>query len=87
MIDPSQVRTTTSYGGAPTVATLNGNISLEQAAGRLAVYDNNGVALTVVDQSGFLTTDGTTSTRINPPGIVQNDGVNDRILLGDDSKL
>lgn len=39
MIDPTQVRITTSYGGAPSVSTLNGNISLEQAAGRLAIYD------------------------------------------------
>lgn len=87
MIDPTQVTTTTTYGSAPSVSTLSGNISLEQAAGRLAVYNNNGVPLTIVDQTGFLTTDGVTSTRINPPGIIQNDGINDRILLGDDSKL
>lgn len=39
MIDFTKVRMTTSYGGAPSVDTFNGDIRLEQDRGRLAVYD------------------------------------------------
>lgn len=74
--------------GQNTVSTLSGSIRLEEGRGRLVVYDSiSNIELTTLDRTGFLTTDGTTSTRINPPGIVQNDGTNDRIILGDDSKL
>lgn len=73
MIDTSLVTTTTTYGGSPSVSTLNGTISLEQAAGRLAVYDENLVARTVVDIRGLTTTDpdGTQRVRV---GIASDDG-------------
>lgn len=73
--------------GQGIVGSQNGRIVLDEAQGKISITDQVGQERTRLDLSGFLTTDGTTSTKINPPGIVQNDGTNDRIVLGDDSKL
>lgn len=73
--------------GQGLVGSQNGRIILDEAQGKISITNQSGQERTRLDLSGFLTTDGATSTRINPPGIVQNDGINDRIILGDDSKL
>lgn len=73
MIDPTLVTTKTTYGSAPSVSTLNGDISLEQAAGRLAVYDENRVARTVVDILGLTTSDPDGTQRLRA-GIASSDG-------------
>lgn len=78
----------TSYTGQQNISTFNGNILIDNARGEISVRRTGGFdKVTVINQDGFLTTDGVTSTKVNPPGIIQNDGVNDRILLGDDTKL
>lgn len=46
---------------------------------------NNNEGTTTIGADGFLTTNGIVSTKVNPSGITQNDGTNDRILLGDDA--
>lgn len=73
MINPSLVTITTTYGSAPSISTLNGDISLEQAAGRLAVYDGNRVARTVVDIYGLTTSDPDGTQRLRA-GIARDDG-------------
>lgn len=73
MIDPTQITTRTTYGSAPSISTLNGDISLEQAAGRLAVYDENRVARTVVDIYGLTTADPDGTQRLRA-GIARDDG-------------
>lgn len=73
MINPSQVTTRTTYGSAPSISTLNGDISLEQSAGRLAVYDENRVARTVVDIYGLSTSDPNSDLRVRT-GIASSDG-------------
>lgn len=75
-----------SYTGQSSVGTLGGQIRLEEGTGRLVIYDSvTGKEINVVDRNGYLLTDGTVTTRITAGNIVQNDGTNDRILLGDDS--
>lgn len=73
MIDPSQVTTRTTYGSAPSVDTFNGDIRLEQGVNRLAVYDGNRVARTVVDILGLTTSDPDGTQRLRA-GIAQSDG-------------
>ena len=74
-----------SYSGSSAVSTLSGDIRLEESRGRLVIYDPiNNNEIGVFDRTGYLTSDGTVSTKISPHKIVQNDGTNDRILLGDD---
>lgn len=73
MINPSQVTIQTTYGSAPSVDTFNGDIRLEQNANRLAVYDSNKVARTVVDIYGLTTSDPDGTQRLRA-GIARSDG-------------
>lgn len=73
MIDPTLVTVKTTYGSAPSVSTFNGDIRLEQDANRLAVYDGNRVARTVVDILGLTTSDPDGTQRLRA-GIAQSDG-------------
>ena len=73
MIDPSQVTIRTTYGSAPSIDTFNGDIRLEQGVNRLAVYDENRVARTVVDILGLTTSDPDGTQRLRS-GIAQDDG-------------
>lgn len=73
MIDPSQVTIRTTYGSAPSVDTFNGDIRLEQGANRLAVYDGNKIARTVVDIYGLTTSDPDGTQRVRT-GIARSDG-------------
>lgn len=68
------------------ISTLNGDIRLDQGRGRMVISDpSTGEEINVVDRTGYYLTDGVVSTKINPGNIIQNDGTNNRILLGNDS--
>lgn len=75
-----------SYSGQSSLGTLGGQIRIEEGTGRLVIYDSvTGKEINVVDRSGYKLTDGTVTTRITADKFIQNDGTNDRILLGDDA--
>jgi hypothetical protein len=65
--------------------SLNGRLLIDEGRGRIVVTDLEGQEKTVQDVDGFHLTDGTVETHITPSNIIQNDGTNDRILLGDDA--
>lgn len=68
------------------ISTLGGQIRIEEGAGRLVIYDPATQSeINVVDRTGYYLTDGVVSTRINPGNIIQNDGTNDRVLLGNET--
>lgn len=64
--------------------SLNGRLVLDEGRGRFVVTDTSGNERTVQDIDGFHLTDGTVATDITPSNIIQNDGTNDRILLGNE---
>lgn len=75
-----------AYSGSNLISTLGGQIRIEEGRGRMVIYDSDtGDEVNVVDRTGYYLTDGVVSTKINPGNIVQNDGTNDRILLGNDT--
>lgn len=65
--------------------SLSGRLVLDEGRGRFVVTDQSGNERTVQDLDGFHLTDGNVETNITPSKIIQNDGTNDRILLGDDT--
>lgn len=76
---------TTSYSGQNIISTSDGQIRIEEGRGRMVIYDSvTQQEINIVDRTGYFLTDGTVSTKINPGNIIQNDGTNDRILLGND---
>lgn len=67
------------------ISTLGGQIQIDEGRGRLVIYDAvTQQEINVVDRTGYYLTDGVVSTRINPGNFIQNDGTNDRILLGNE---
>ena len=71
--------------GQGIVSTLGGQIQIEEGLGRMVIYDSQtGQEINIVDRTGYYLTDGTVSTKINPGNIIQNDGTNNRILLGNE---
>lgn len=68
------------------ISTLGGQIQIDEGRGRLVIYDSvTQQEINVVDRTGYYLTDGVVSTKINAGNIIQNDGTNDRILLGNDT--
>lgn len=84
-IVPPGYKETVAFAGQRSVSTLSGDIRLEQNRGRMVIYDPVSLKeISITDRSGYYITDGLVSTKINPGNIVQNDGYNNRILLGND---
>lgn len=70
--------------GNVVTGSLSGRLIIDEGRGRVVVTDINGVEKTVQDIDGIHLTDGSIRTDITPSRFIQNDGTNDRILLGDD---
>lgn len=56
MIDPSQVTTSTTYGGVPSVSTFDGSVKLNTGANDLTVHTMDG-KLNSLDKEGIHTYD------------------------------
>jgi hypothetical protein len=72
MIDPTLVTDTRTHSGQNMVATLNGEISIEQGSGRMVIRDpTTQTPIQVHDRSGshYNDDDGNEMTRVNTLGV------------------